>query len=277
LRRSVWDDEAVHHKTPNLQQPGRYRQRTLRRNPRYSLLPLVAIALLLVLLAWEVLRKNLDLRMQGQYPWRLTFLGVDTTATLAAVLIGLIVARGQFVRTVRPTIGYSTRAAAGELLNDPGGEGWTVRLYNGGPGTASIQQVDYWCQSRREEPSRQEWMSLARITHRLADLGLTEGQDYALHWLGEGALVPAGATGRLERDGVEMLSFRSKFREELCVFDIRVRVVDIAGDLHERVLGCIFRLFKVNRGTCSRHPYRAITWSVNFPGQRIGAAAGARS
>jgi hypothetical protein len=36
-------------------------------------------------------------------------------------------------------------------------------------------------------------------------------------------------------------------------------------------------LLEVNRGTCSRHPSRAITWPVNIPGQRIGAAAGARS
>src|SRR5512140_2640101 len=127
----------------------RYRQRTLRRNPRYSLLPLIAVTLLLALLAWEVVRSNVDEQLRRQYPWRLSFLGVETTATLAAAFIGLMVARGQFARTVRPTIGYSTRPVTGELLKDPGGAGWTVHLYNGGPGMAAVHQVDYRLELRQ--------------------------------------------------------------------------------------------------------------------------------
>jgi len=218
----------------------RYRQRTLRRNPRYVLAPVVGITVLLGLLLWEVLRDNVDEPVRHTYPWRLTFLGVDTTATLAAAFIGLVVARGQFARTVRPTLGYSTRATIGELLGGSGGPGWTVKLYNGGPGKASIHRVDYWCEPRDPAAPSPEWLSRSAVQQRLGALGVVAGTDYALAWFGAGAPLPEGAAAGVEADGVEVVSFRAPFREALSHFDVRVRVVDVAGDIHERILGCIY-------------------------------------
>jgi hypothetical protein len=90
---------------PDIPAPERYQQRVLRRSRKYSLLPQALVAGLLVLLVWEMLRVNVNSDLRAEFPWRVTLLGVDTTASIVAAFIGVIIARGQFARAIQPTLG----------------------------------------------------------------------------------------------------------------------------------------------------------------------------
>jgi hypothetical protein len=173
-----------------------------------------------------------DLRQE--FPWRIAFMGVDTTATITAAFVGVIIARGQFARAIQPTLGSTIMEGAGELLPDADFTAW---LTNGGPGTAAVTRVTYLCIPRGGSRDAYDWLTFSQAIERLGGLGLEEGADYFLHSFGTGTPIPPGGMGR---SGLEVLSYRARFLEEVDDFDVRVEVNDISGDSHEKIMGCVY-------------------------------------
>jgi hypothetical protein len=232
--RDGWLEGRRNHRTLSAEGSDRYQQRVLKRNRKYYLYPLFGLTLLCLLLVWEVVRQNVSPADQLRFPWRVTFLGVSTTASLAAGLAALILARNQFAHTVAPNLGYPIRIQAGRLFIS--GE-VTMWLYNVGPGIARVESVEYLLVERTvgvDVGPGQAWLPIGEVRARLKSLNLEEGVDYMLHELSAGAPLPPVADH--EDSGFEMISVRRPFLSLLSRFEVRVRVQDGIGDLHERIL-----------------------------------------
>jgi hypothetical protein len=132
------------------------------------------------------------------------------------------------------TLGSTIREGDGELL--PGAD-FTAWLTNGGPGTAAVTRVSYLCVPRGAPRTDCEWTSYNQAKEQLSSLGLEEGIDFSLYSFGSGTPIPPGGMGR---SGIEALSYRDRFLQEIEDFDIRVEVSDISGDVHEKIMGCVY-------------------------------------
>lgn len=210
---------------------GYYRQRVIRRSFRYSVLPGWGLLFLLLLLGWEIIKENMIDGSARNFPFNITLLGVGITANLTGGLAALLLARGQFARSIRPTIGYNVRPRSGEIL--AGGD-LTVWLFNGGPGMSVVYSMEFRIQISPELGT--PWISYPSLLENLESIGLMEGQQFKLTRFGPGAPLPPVKHGE---EGSELLSITGDFLRRITVFDIRIRVIDVVGDMHERILGCI--------------------------------------
>ncbi|MFD5751569.1 hypothetical protein [Streptomyces sp. NPDC127033] len=195
------------------------------------------LSFILLDLAWEVVKANLNESVRGEWPWRFTVLDTSTCAAVVALLTGLIVTRTQLSQTLRPVLSWSGFGGHSRELSH---SLRTVTLINAGGGRSVVRSVTY--RIRASAPFAEDvaiptsWLTLSQAVDSLTTLGLSRGEDYFLLHLGSGAAIPMTSVGR---DGMEVLALGAKAMERLAMLDIKVQVIDVLGDVHERQLQCI--------------------------------------
>lgn len=215
-------------------------QRVVRRSRTFVVLPTCVFAVLLCDLVWELVRANVDTSSAGAWPWRFTLLGVPSAAALAGAIGSLILARGQFARSVRPSLGWSGNThGAGTIMGSQAA--WTVYFNNGGPGSCVVDEVLYRATFRTEaaqrtDQSTENWTYLRDVFNILKDKGLEKDKDYALTAIGIGATLPPTKS---YQDAKELAAFSTQALRVIMSFEVRIRVTDVVGDTHERVLRCL--------------------------------------
>ncbi|MFJ2024116.1 hypothetical protein ACIODW_09975 [Streptomyces sp. NPDC087897] len=209
-------------------------QRRVRRSPLLFTAPLVLLAVLALILLWEAVRANVAPGVRADWPWRLELLDMEALGSLLAVATGVVLARAQYARTVRPYLGYRGSWRTGLLAE--GKPAWRVGILNGGQ---HIAVVDSWeCRVVLRGGSGEAtapWTAVADVVSALTAAGLSVGKDYQLIAFGAG--FPLVGTGNYETVPVGVFSQRCV--EKVESLHIRVRVTDVVGDSHERVLDCM--------------------------------------
>jgi hypothetical protein len=199
-------------------------QRTIHRSPLFVWLPVFVVGLLCCNAIWEIVRLNIPTVSGMGWPYRLSLLPLDTTVSLGAAIGALGLARAQFAMTKRPSIGFAL---------DPA-DYWSLRLHNGGPGVAIISSIDYRLALLHDEPElvdMSNWIPAEEVRRVLLRHAFREGPDFQLRWLGSGA--PLGVTARND-ESLLLAKIGSRVVKRIAEFDVRVRVMDIVGDGHER-------------------------------------------
>lgn len=204
------------------------RQRLVRRNWRFSLLPWIILILLLLDLAWEILRLNMGLTC---WPWNITILGVGPAATLSGVFGTLLLAREQYARSMRPNLLWSSSYRRSERLDTMA---WTLHLLNVGPGLAHVERVRYTLKLVTTAGSVEEKeIAFARVVEAFATAGMVLGSDYHLELVSSGAPL---AIVKQPAEGIEIAAFPTGALQIMDRFDLAVQVVDTLGDRHMRSL-----------------------------------------
>jgi hypothetical protein len=204
-------------------------QRVVHRSFLFVTFPVIVLGILALNLAWEILRANLDTSVKATWPFRFILLDLSTTAALFGALAGLFLARLQWAKANRPSISYViVDDEAGFLA---GSQKWTVRVHNGGPGIAIVEQYSYVVKFSNQPKSVP--ITRGEIDHAMEARRLVDGEDYFIREQGTGAVYPAVAT---YADGPMICWFNIKALVELDQFDIVLRVKDVLGDVHERTL-----------------------------------------
>ncbi|MFI1940091.1 hypothetical protein ACH44C_23420 [Streptomyces purpureus] len=209
-------------------------QRRVRRSPLLFTVPLLLLVLLTLVLGWEIVRANMTEAARTHWPWRLQLLDMEPLGSLLAVAAGVVLARAQYARTVRPYLGWRGAWTAGAL----GGTApaWRVGLLNGGQYTAVVDDYDVRVVLKGEpDPAATPWTDTAGATATLEGAGLAVGQDFTLVHFGPG--FPLVSTGAYET--VLVGAFSQRCVETVEAVYVRVRVVDTVGDTHERILDCL--------------------------------------
>lgn len=203
----------------------RLRQTVERRSTKFFLAPSVVLFLSVLDLIWEIVRQNLPRDVRLHQPGAFTLLGVAPAAALSAGLIALLLGRGQFAIANRPLLG----GASDGLTNGPLGRGWSVRLYNGGSGLASLYR---YAVSMRYGSSVNvtEQVDIASVEARLIAAGLRRDVDFFLRILSPGMPLPPVKSGQ---EGIELFWFAEPRIAEIAYFEVVVEIVDIVGDRHQ--------------------------------------------
>ncbi|MHA6759525.1 hypothetical protein [Streptacidiphilus sp. PAMC 29251] len=208
-------------------------QHRISRSRLLFIVPLVLLGFLLCLLTWAVVSANVNPSMRKEWPWRLTLLDVESLSNILAVTTGLIFARAQYARTVCPIIAWT-----GEVRQvRPGMTGthiWVVEVHNGSSYTSTVEEIGYQCwEATAAVPPDPDgdWVDHGKITLQLQSMGIALGRDFDLNPFAHGGLL-GGDHREMRRVG----RFSSVAIEKIGDIRMRVRVVDVVGDHHERVL-----------------------------------------
>jgi len=115
---------------------------------------------------------------------------------------------------------------------------WTVHLFNGGAGLATVSKIRYSVVlgTGTDCVPDATWLDFTSTMRTLRAASLSEGDDFALSQLGEGAALPAV---KGSSDGVELVAFGERCLSRLRAFNIWIQVIDTVGDTHERILRCL--------------------------------------
>jgi hypothetical protein len=213
------------------------RQRVVRRNRVFVLLPALAVLVSSIVLVWEIVRSNLPQSMLPALPWRLRILDIQSATTAVTVFGALLVARLQYARTVRPALGWRIRRLQTDLLPTANDERpWVVDVFNGGGGPAVIESIEYHLDFEGA-PKRLSgaWHPAQNVIGTFNDHGLVFGRDYVVGVRGSGGPLPPAT--ELDQ-GQFLAAFTDAVIRSLHHLDIRVRVSDSVGDVHERLLDC---------------------------------------
>lgn len=204
------------------------RQRLVRRNWRFSLLPGVILALLLVVLGWEILRQNMG---PTEWPWSITILGIAPAATLCGVFASLLLAREQFARSMRPNLLWSTEFRQSEVLGQPA---WTIHLLNVGPALAHVDAITYTVVvTGPTGVVVRKAVSHGEAVRLLDQCGLVPDRDYHLELITPGA--PLSVVKQLS-EGIEFGAFTEAAVARLRQLNFAITVVDTMGDRHQKSL-----------------------------------------
>jgi hypothetical protein len=161
----------------------------------------------------------------------LTITGVDTAANLFGIAITLVLARSQWVRIHRPTIGFAIDDEGANFLDTS--DKWYFWFSNAGPGGAVIDSVDFRI-AFIDEIGNEEgvpWQPILKIEQLLESRGFVSGKHYFLRYFGFGFPFPATAK---YSEGNRLGWFSVETLAAVRQFDVRVRVHDHVGDSHER-------------------------------------------
>ena len=204
------------------------KQRVVRKSRAFSLLPIVILHIVMLDLAWEILRQFME---TDKWPWSITFLGVTPAASLCGVFAALVFARGQFARSVRPSLSWRTSVESSAILN--GLMAWNVRLMNAGPGLGQVESVKYTVAITAEAGLLHSDLRHQQAIEILDRAGLQSGQDYFLDLVTAGFPLPPVKNAA---EGLEFAAFTLESLEKIVRLDFVIRVVDTVGDTHEKAL-----------------------------------------
>lgn len=166
-------------------------QRVTRRSPAER--PIRAVIWLgALLLVAELVRANLSLEQQRDWPWKLRLLGIPTTAAiLAAALIALLL-RDQYARSVAPMLRYVSQWVSDtDVLTSKAGRYRQVIVRNAGPGTAVIVGTA-WRVGTAPGSHVVDVGSMVALRDLLADAGLGDGADYTITNYSAGSALAPG-------------------------------------------------------------------------------------
>ncbi|MFJ9108596.1 hypothetical protein [Streptomyces sp. NPDC102283] len=209
-------------------------QRRIRRSPLLFTAPLALLAILILILVWEAVRANIAPGSRDDWPWRLQLLDTEALGSLLAVAVGAVLARAQYARTVHPCLG--SRGSWRKGLLAEGEPAWRVGILNGGQHVAVVESWECRVVLRGGSGgATAPWVAVPDVVSTLAAAGLSVGRDYQLIAFGAG--FPLVGTGNY--DTVPVGVFSQRCVELVDVLHIRVRVTDVVGDSHERVLDCV--------------------------------------
>ncbi|MGX4656558.1 hypothetical protein ACWCHM_23020 [Micromonospora sp. SCSIO 07396] len=198
-------------------------------------LPAALLFILALNFVWEVVRANVSLPEREAWPFRFVLLDRSATAALLGVFASLFIARSQWAKAHRPSIGYAIVDPDGGF--DARKDRWCVWISNGGPGMAIVDSFKYIVKFTNQP--RSVPVSLAELDQYLEHLGLSSGKHYFIRELGAGALLPAVVK---HADGSLVCWFTTEALAALDEFDIDVRLSDALGDVHERTLTIMDKL-----------------------------------
>ncbi|KOU47750.1 hypothetical protein [Streptomyces sp. WM6378] len=237
-------------------------QRRVARNLVLFTVPLALILLLSVLLIWEIVRDNMAEATRARWPWRLALLDQQSLGHMLALTGGVAFARAQYARSVRPQIGWSGMPMP-NTYGMSGDEVWEVTVHNGGTRSATIECAEYAIEWKGQPTGG--WLSSQEASRALAQGPIeralptqpegplppaqpavenasgkstaatsagwkpVNGKDFYLNTIGYGGQLGTFVVGR----------FSHRIVDELADLHLRIRVVDAAGDHHERVLNCL--------------------------------------
>jgi hypothetical protein len=213
------------------------RQRVIRRNRVFVLVPIGAILASAVLMGWEILRLNLSDVTRSRWPWRLTLLDLQSAATIFTVLVALLLTRSQYAQVARPMIGCYIHPGNRSLLParvvDERELTWAIDLFNGG-GVATIESIEYDILFSKDEPSR--WLKFDDALQALEMGGLASQKDYIMIEVGSGSpFLSTTSTGH----EMHVAVFTAEALRKLYKFLVRIEVKDGVGDVHERIINCV--------------------------------------
>jgi hypothetical protein len=211
-------------------------QRTIRRSRLFVVLPLAIVFALTANLVWEVLRVSHSSLFADRTSIP-SVVDASTTVGLIGAASGLMLARMQWVRTVRPILDMRIEPKS---VSEPGlHQQWNFELINAGPGIGILQRLDFRI-AFRDTPAEfldDRFVDRVELQELLRRHGWNEHVDYWTKWMTRGAPVPVhGAPD----EAVQIAWFTSKCIMELRTLDVRIQVQDVAGDTHERIFPCVF-------------------------------------
>ncbi|MFD9049527.1 hypothetical protein [Streptomyces zaomyceticus] len=205
----------------------------MRRSPLLFTAPIVMLVLLTAVLGWEVVRANMTEAARIEWPWRLELLDMEPLGSLLAVAVGAVLARAQYARTVRPALGWRADRTTGHLRG--GVPEWQVGLLNGGSHTVVVEAYECRAVLRGEDPRHAaSWTDVQGVAEVLTGAGLTVGEDFQLVTMGHFPLVGTGSY-----ETTMLGAFSQRFVDEVEALHLRVRVGDVVGDSHERILDAL--------------------------------------
>ncbi|MEU7994766.1 hypothetical protein AB0B83_05435 [Micromonospora sp. NPDC049060] len=201
------------------------------RSKLFMTFPAVLIAILAANFVWEAVRANVRVPVE-ELPWRISVADLPTTANLLAVFGGLMLARAQFARTVRPSFGYAWVRAGAD------GSRWALHFYNAGPGHAKISLVRYRVAFHGEaHPGQSDWVGFPALENLLQSHGVGQ-PDLELEWIGRAPLPPQPQPF----DGLRIGEFSCRALAAIDHLDIEIVAEDGVGDRHRLLLRSTARL-----------------------------------
>lgn len=214
------------------------RQRVISRNRLSYRVPQTAFWFMAADVLWEVVKENRPKTRSPGAPWWFTVFDLSTAVTAAGIIGSLLIARTQFARTIRPALGFSSnQLPVSALITLP--SRWTASVTNGGPGTCTVLRSE-WRYALFDEPIEDRWLSWQDAVEALAQRGLDYGRHYYLLHLGPSAVLPGNANHRLE-----IASFSERAVSMLRTVELRIQVVDLVGDVHERIGNCLYSVHPI--------------------------------
>jgi hypothetical protein len=214
--------------SPAVTNVGRLSQRVVSRNALTFRAPQAVFWFLIVDILWEVVKENRPQESSPAFPWWFTVFNLSTGVTAAGIFGSLLIARSQFARAIRPALGFFTDERAGSIRVTLPAR-WTVRMTNGGPGACTVRSCE-WRYALPGQEAEGPWLSWQDAIVGLKASGIAYGRHYYLINLGPGAVLSGNASQQLE-----IGSFSERAVSVLDSLEIRINVIDLAGDVHERI------------------------------------------
>jgi hypothetical protein len=214
--------------SPTVTNVGRLSQRVVSRNALTFRAPQAVFWFLIVDILWEVVKENRPQDSSPPFPWWFTIFNLSTGVTAAGIFGSLLIARSQFARAIRPALGFFNDERAGSIRVTLPAR-WTVRMTNGGPGACTVLRCE-WRFALFGEEAEGSWLSWQDTIAGLTARGIAYGRHYYLINLGPGAVLSGNASQQLE-----IGSFSERAVSALETLEIRIHVIDLAGDVHERI------------------------------------------
>lgn len=208
------------------------RQRVIRRSLIFSTLLQILVGISLLLLGYVLVRQNLSQERLSRWPWKLQLLDVQSATTALLGTVGALLARAQYARSIRPSLGYFGRVTSGMAPRRK--LTWACFILNGGQDVAIVADVAY--QVRFTSSARavgtveaEVWISGSDVVGTLTGHRLVAGADFAIDIYGAGRPLPPQVM-------TLMGWFTQRAMSQLEHVYVRVRVVDRVGDVHERII-----------------------------------------
>src|SRR4051794_2867847 len=105
----------------------------VRRVEVFVVLPVVVLFLLAENTVWEIVRANVNAEPRSEWPLRFSLVDLSTSVNLLGIGLGLLLARQQWARALRPTIGTGINEGR---RGEKDGRVWQIWMFNDGPGMA---------------------------------------------------------------------------------------------------------------------------------------------
>jgi hypothetical protein len=206
-------------------------QRLVYRNRSLDSAPICVLAVLVLILIWEIIRANLPTTWLHDWPWRIDVLGVASAAALTGALAALVAARRQFAQTIEPHLGWSGSDESGSSSLGRNTR-WYTELVNSGGGLAVVRNIEYRITPNGSNRSERKWMDVDSARSFLKeDLELEEDTEFALTRISIGAGIGTGKDGVFQILALSDVGYRS-----VSAIDMHLDFDSAAGDRYTRTM-----------------------------------------